>query len=409
MSIVPPAPAPSQTASTANGPIDDGLLARLFELGVDRRSFLKYCGVLTATLALPPSFAPRVAAAVAAADKPSMVYLAFQDCTGNAESMLRARNPDIASVILDLMSVDYQETVMAAAGEQSKQARDAAVGKGGHILVVEGSVPLGGDGYCTIGGESAQQILKKASKGAAAIINVGTCSAFGGLPAAHPNPTKAVAVGDVVSGVPIVNLPGCPMNVDNLTATIAHYLTFKALPARDSQQRPLFAYGDRIHDNCPRRGHFDAGQFAMAWGDEGHREGYCLYRLGCKGPSTFHNCPILKWNGGTQWPIGAGHGCVGCSEAGFWDTMTPFYDRLPHIEGFGVDSTAEKLGLTVVGATAVGFGLHGVGKTLQNKLGRNGGERSTVDGTEGSTDLGSAGFGSSPAGRDNPDGKAGPA
>jgi hydrogenase small subunit len=363
------------TAAAAPSASPD-LFGRLLEHGVDRRSFLKYCGVLTATLALPPAFTPKVAHALGTAARPTMVYLAFQDCTGNAESMLRARNPDIATLILDLLSVDYQETIMAAAGQQSRDARDAAVAKGGHIVVVEGSIPTGGDGYCTIGGESAEQIMRNAAKGAVAIINVGTCSAFGGLPAAHPNPTGAVAVGDVVSGVPIVNLPGCPMNADNLTATIAHYLTFTALPARDNQNRPLFAYGDRIHDNCPRRGHFDAGQFAMAWGDEGHRKGHCLYKLGCKGPSTFHNCPIQKWNGRTNWPIGAGHGCVGCSEAGFWDTMTPFYDRLPHITGFGVDATAEQIGLAVVGATAVGFGLHGAGKILQHTLGQRASTRS---------------------------------
>ena len=347
----------------------DTIAARLFAASIDRRRFLKYCAVVTGTLALPPSFAPSVASALETKTRPTMVWLEFQDCAGDSEALLRARNPSVADLILDVLSLDYHETVMAAAGHQAEAARDAAVKRGGHLVVVEGSIPLGaGGGYCTIGGQSAEQIMRQAAKGAAAIINVGTCSAYGGIPAASPNPTQAVAVGDIITDVPIVNLPGCPVNVDNLTATVVHYITFGALPPMDDKGRPLFAYGQRIHDNCPRRGHFDAGQFALAWGDEGHRNGYCLYRLGCKGPSTFHNCPTQQWNARTSWPIGAGHGCVGCSEPAFWDDLTPIYDRLPHAAGAGLDATAEKLGLAVVGATAVGFGAHGIGKMVQHKL-----------------------------------------
>lgn len=360
---------PATTLVTDEAQPGDTIAGRLFAANVDRRSFLKYCAVVTGVLALPPAFAPRIAQALEQKARPTVVWLELQDCAGDSESLLRARNPSVADLILDVLSLDCHETVMAAAGHQAEAARDAAVARGGHLVVVEGSVPLGaGGGYCTIGGQSAEQILRAAAKGAAAIINVGTCSAYGGIPAASPNPTKAVAVGDIISDVPIINLPGCPMNVDNLTATVVHYLTFGGLPPVDDKGRPLFAYGSRIHDNCPRRGHFDAGQFALAWGDEGHRNGYCLYRLRCKGPSTFHNCPTVQWNGSTNWPIGAGHGCVGCSEPAFWDDLTPIYDRLPHVAAAGLDLTAEKLGLTVVGATALGFGAHGVGKIVQHKL-----------------------------------------
>ena len=145
------------------------------------------------------------------------------------------------------------------------------------------------------------------------------------------------------------------------------YVLEKGIPDLDSNGRPKMFYGELVHDNCPRRGHFDAGQFALEWGDEGHRAGWCLYRLGCKGPSTWHNCPIMRWNDATSWPIGAGHGCVGCSEPGFWDTMTPFYDRLPHVAAAGLDLTADKIGAAVVGATAVGFAAHGVGKLIQGR------------------------------------------
>ena len=366
----------SPARATDTEPAADGtprprraLADRLQAAGIERRAFLKYCSVLTGILALPPAFAPRIAEALTADDRPALVWLEFQDCAGDTESFLRARDPSVAEIIFDVLSVDYHETLMAAAGSQAEEAREAAVEQGGHILVVEGSVPLGAGGvYCTIGGRTAEQILKASAQNAAAVINVGTCSAYGGLPAAAPNPTGAVGVEDVIEGVPVLNLPGCPMNVDNLTAAVAHYLTFKELPARDDLGRPLFAYGDRIHDICPRRGYFDAGQFAVEWGDEGHRKGWCLYRLGCKGPRTFHNCPVIQWNGTTNWPIGAGHGCLGCSEPDFWDELSPFYRRLPRQAGAGADANTEKNGLVAVGASAAPFAAQRVGKVVQRRI-----------------------------------------
>lgn len=350
--------------------VDDGaFFSRLAERGVTRRRFLQYCAGLTAVLALPTRYAARVAEALAKVDKPGLIWLEFQDCAGNTESFLRARDPSVGDLVLDLLSVDYHETIMAAAGDQAEDAKKVAMDKGPYLVVVEGSIPTGADGaYCTVGGKSAEQLLKEAAKGSVGIVAVGTCAAFGGLPAASPNLTSAVGVSDVVSGVPIVNLSGCPANAENITATLVHFLTFGALPPTDGQNRPLFAYGERIHDACQRRAHFDAGQFALEWGDEGHRKGWCLYKLGCKGPETFHNCPVARWNGGTSWPVQSGHGCVGCSEPHFWDTMSPFYERLPRVPGFGVESSADRIGLGVVAGTAIAFAAHGVGKAVQNKV-----------------------------------------
>lgn len=361
------------TGTTATQvPAQGGGPGVLGALGVSRRSFLTWSARITAVLALPPAFTPQVAQAVEAAvtadEKPTLVWFEFQDCTGDTESFLRARNPGVSDLILDMVSVDYQETIMAGAGAQAEASLAEALKRGGHIVVVEGSVPLGEDGaYCVIAGRSAVQHLEEAVKGAAAVINVGSCSAFGGLPAAAPNPTGAVAVSDVVGGVPMINLPGCPANVDTITATLVHYLTFSELPPTDHLDRPLFAYGQRIHDNCSRRGHFDAGQFALAFGDEGHRKGWCLYKLGCKGPSTWHNCSTQQWNGGVSWPVQAGAPCVGCSEPAFWDTMTPIYARLPEVSGVGQDLSAEKLGLGLVGATAVGATVHGIVKVARTR------------------------------------------
>lgn len=333
------------------------------ERGVSRRDFMKFCTAMSAALALPVTFAPRIARALDEVKRPTLVWLEFQDCAGNTEALLRATNPTVAELVLDVLSVDYHETIMAAAGRQAEEvlAKVIKEQKGKYIAVVEGSIPLKDGGvYCCVGGKSALDIAREVCGNAFATIAVGSCAAFGGIPAAAPNPTGAVGVKDAVPGATVLNLPGCPLNPDNLTATVVHYLTFGKLPAMDSKGRPLFAYGKRIHDACERRPHFDAGQYVEQWDDNDHKKGHCLYKMGCKGPETYHNCPTQRYNEKTSWPVGSGHGCVGCSEPNFWDTMTPFYRRLPHVPGFGVEQTADKIGAGLAIATAAAFAAHGI-------------------------------------------------
>lgn len=343
-------------------PIPEEVLEKWETRGVSRRDFIKFCSAMTATLALPAAFIPKVARAIEDNRVP-VIWLEFQDCAGDTEALLRANQPTVAKLVLELISLEYHETIMAAAGHQAEAAKEQAMEKykGKYIAVVEGAIPAGDGGvYCTVGGKSAIDTIKKVCGNAAATIAVGNCATFGGIPAAAPNPTGAISVEQAVPGATVINLPGCPLNTDNLTATIVHFLTFGKLPATDRQNRPLFAYGKRIHDNCERRAHFDAGQYAENFNDAGHRNGFCLYKLGCKGPETFHNCPTIRYNEGTSWPVMAGHGCIGCAEAGFWDTMTPFYRRLPQVPGFGIEATADKIGIGLAAATAVAFGAHGV-------------------------------------------------
>lgn len=288
--------------------------------GVSRRDFLKFCTMMAGVLAMPQGYANRIANALAAPKRTPVIWLEFQDCAGNSEALLRSSRPTVSELILDVLSVDYNETIMAAAGEQAEAAKKASIDAGGYLLVVEGSIPTGADGaYCCIAGKSAMQLLEEAASNAVAVVAIGSCAAFGGVPMTSPNPTGAAPVSGFIKDKPVLNLPGCPVNPVNLTATIVHFLTFGELPAMDDLHRPLFAYGARIHDNCPRRGHFDAGEFTVAWGDEGHRKGWCLYKMGCKGPITFHNCPAVGYNENTSWPIKAGHGCIACSEPNFWE------------------------------------------------------------------------------------------
>jgi len=332
--------------------------------GVSRREFMGFCTMVASALALPRILGATIAEALENAKKPVLVWLEFQDCAGNSESFLRAGRPTVADVVLDTLSVDYHETIMAAAGHQAEEALARAVrdNKGGFLAVVEGSIPTGADGvYCTIGGRSALQIAREVCGEAAATIAIGTCAAFGGLPAAAPNPTGALGVADAVPGLKeLINLPACPANVENLTALIVYYLTFKHWPPLDRYRRPLFAYGKSIHDNCERRAHFDAGQYVEDWGDDGHRIGYCLYKMGCKGPVTFQNCPNVRWNDGTNWPIGCGHPCIGCAEPDFWDKMTPFYKHLQGVPGFGLHSDVDRVGIAATAGVGAAFAAHGL-------------------------------------------------
>jgi hydrogenase small subunit len=316
----------NSTLSESGSPAFD---ERLAQRGVSRRQFLKFCGAMAATLALPAHYTGRIAHALATAARPPLVWLGFQDCTADTESFLRASQPDVATLLLETLSLNYHETIMVPAGRMSEKSlsdtvRDYA---GQYICVVEGSIPTGNGGaYCAIGGRTAISIAQEVCSQALATLAVGTCAWEGGLAAAAPNPTGAVGVKDAVPGLKtLINLPGCPANVANITATIVHFLTFKQWPPTDGSGRPLAFYGNEIHEECPRHDHYEKDQFVLAWGDQGHRQGWCLFQMGCRGPDTKHNCPQVKWNDGTNWPIGAGHGCLGCSEQRFWDRHSPFY------------------------------------------------------------------------------------
>jgi hydrogenase small subunit len=288
--------------------------------------------------------------------------------------LLRAAHPTVADLILDSISLNYHETLMAAAGRQAEDALTRTVhdNAGKYIALVEGSIPSGAEGaYCTIGGRAGLDIAREICGGAAATIAIGTCASFGGLPAARPNPTGALSVADAVPGVKnLINMSACPANAENITALIVYYLTLKRWPPLDQYRRPLFAYGKAIHDNCERRAHFDAGQYVEAWGDEAHRQGHCLYKMGCKGPATSQNCPVVRWNEGANWPIGCGHPCIGCAEPNFWDTMTPFYQRLPNVAGFAVGGWIDPVGIGLTGLVAAGAVAHGVGEIMRLRSGR---------------------------------------
>jgi hydrogenase small subunit len=289
--------------------------------GVTRRDFLRFCTATTAALGLPAALTSRVAAALEQARRPSVIWLPFQECTGCTESITRAHGATLESLIFEAISLDYQHTLQAAAGDAAERAREQAMKDhwGRYLLIVDGSIPTGNPGYSTIAGHDNLSMLREAADGAAAIVALGSCAAFGGIPGARPNPTGAVSVADVVKDKPIVNVSGCPPIPVVITAVLTQYVTFGTLPELDALGRPKAFYGQTIHDRCYRRPFYERGQFADSFDDEGARLGWCLYKLGCRGPTTYNACATVKWNNGTSFPIEAGHGCIGCAEPGFWD------------------------------------------------------------------------------------------
>jgi len=299
--------------------------------GVSRRDFMKFCTFLTATMGLSSSFVPKVAEVFAQpAQRPPVVWLHLGECTGCTEATLRSMYPWIDQLVLDVLDIEYHETIMAAAGKQAEENLHNAVEKykGKFICVVEGAVATKFNGaYGKVGGKTFLQIAKEVCTKAAGVICIGQCSAYGNIPAAKPNPGGYKGVGEVL-GIKTVNIAGCPPNPINFVGTVVNYLLLGKLPALDDLGRPQFAYGQTIHDNCPRRGHYDNEEFVKEFGSEEAALGYCLFKVGCRGPETYNNCSIVKFNDGTSWPVQAGHPCIGCSQPDFWDKFTPFYQEL---------------------------------------------------------------------------------
>lgn len=297
------------------------LASELQRHGISRRTFLKFCTSMASAMALTPAAAAQMAETLVNIKRQSVIWLSFQECTGCTESITRSHKPSLESLIFDFISLDYHHTLQAASGSAAEEAREQAMhdNKGKYILVVDGSIPLKDEGvYSTIAGITNLDMLQQVAKDAAAIVAVGTCATYGGLPKASPNPTGAVSVSDIITDKPIINIPGCPPIPVVMTGVLAHVLTF-GIPELDDLKRPKAFFGDTIHDRCYRRPFYDRGQFAKSFDDEGARKGWCLYEIGCKGPTTHNACATVKWNEGTSFPIQSGHGCLGCSEPDFWD------------------------------------------------------------------------------------------
>jgi len=302
----------------------DNLEAAMESLDIGKQEVNSWISMVTASMQLHPNFEQVIGGALSNLNKVPIVWLELSDCSGNSEAFIKSTNPAVEDLIFDYISLDYHEMIMSASGDQSETILDDIIKnqKGEYILIVEGAIPMAMDGkFLRIGpkGETGIELLRKTAKDAALVLAVGSCALDGGVVAAAPNPTGAVGVAEALNRDDIINLPGCPTNPTNIVGTLLSYIMFEELPLLDKHNRPLWAYEGRIHDNCERRGHYELGEFVKEWGDEGAKKGYCLFEMGCKGPYANVNCPTMKFNQGTSWPVQAGHGCMACTEKGFFD------------------------------------------------------------------------------------------
>jgi hydrogenase small subunit len=325
--------------------------------GISRRSFVKFCSLTAASMGLGEAGAQQMQQAMQTKPRLPVIWLHGLECTCCSESFIRSSHPLAKDAVLSMISLDYSDTLMAAAGHQAEQALEDTIKKykGNYILAVEGNPPLADDGiYCIPGGKPFVEKLRHAAKDCKAIISWGSCASWGCVQAAKPNPTRATPVHKVITDKPIIKVPGCPPIAEVMTGVVTYILTFDRLPDLDAQGRPKMFYSQRVHDKCYRRPHFDAGQFVEKFDDAGAKQGFCLYKVGCKGPTTYNACSATRWNEGLSFPIQSGHGCIGCSEDDFWD-KGGFYNHLTTLQVPGIagaEGTADRLGL----AAAVGAG-----------------------------------------------------
>ena len=337
--------------------------------GVSRRAFLGFCATTAAAMGLDASELPKVVEALEQKPRLPVIWLHGLECTCCSESFLRSSHPLAQDIVLNLISLDYDDTLQAAAGEQVEKIRKdlierAKKGEAKYVLAVEGNAPLKDGGvYCTVGGETFEQVLRETAAHAEFVIAWGSCACNGCVQAANPNPTGAVPVHAMIHDKPIVKVPGCPPIAEVMTGVLTYVLTFGRLPELDRIGRPKMFYQQRLHDRCGRRAFFDNGQFVEAWDDDGAKKGWCLYKMGCRGPTTYNACASVKWNGGTSWPVGSGHGCLGCSEEKFWDDG-PFYERLSHTVVPGIEASPQKIGVVLTAAAAAGVAAHLAGLAI---------------------------------------------
>ncbi len=332
----------------------------LTEHGIGRREFLQFCAISAAAMGLEATMVDQVVEAMETKPRIPVIWLHGLECTCCSESFIRSSHPIAQDIVLNMISLDYDDTLQAAAGHQCEAIRKKLIEEhpGEYVLAVEGNAPTKDGGvYCTVGGETFESILHETAAHAKFVVAWGSCASNGCVQAAHPNPTGAKPVHELIHDKPVINVPGCPPIAEVMTGVLTYVLTFGKLPELDRQGRPKAFYGQRIHDKCYRRANFDAGQFVESWDDEGAKKGWCLYKMGCRGPTTYNACSKMMWNGGVSFPIGSGHGCIGCSENGFWDNG-PFYERLSSIPVPGIDSTADQIGLTAAAVVAGGVALH---------------------------------------------------
>lgn len=369
--------------------------------GITRRRFLEFCGAVAVAAGLSASAAPRVAHAleesVIGAKTGNLfpvLWIEGASCTGCTESFAQIETPDVGKVVLELISLNYSDVLSAGAGHSLELAKEQTIQNGNYVVVYEGAITQGfGSNTLRVAMETGEEILVHAAENAAAVIALGSCAVNGGWMAAYPNPAEATGVAGILKkhsiATPVVNIPGCPANPEWLMSVLVQVLMMggdQALVAGDvpavvnllgldDQAKPKGIFGQTIHDNCERRGHFENGEFVYKFGSKEEELGYCLYPLGCKGPQTYSNCGVTLWNNRRSWCIQAGSPCLGCCEANpndpgdnWVEVNTPFYERHRdlHIGNWFFQPTL--VAGVITGVVAAALVIHGFGMKASGRM-----------------------------------------
>ncbi|MDY6934017.1 MAG: hydrogenase small subunit [Spirochaetota bacterium] len=289
---------------------------------LNRRDFLKLFGGTVAALSIPSAVLEGCKKEIQKAiEATPVIWLQGQSCSGCSVSLLNTTKPDAATLITKYISLNFHQTISAGTGHVLIDVIEDALKKKrkDFILVVEGSIPTKGNEYCTLGIVKDDHVdiekwVSELGNNAKAVIAVGTCAAFGGIPAARGNVTGAKSVIDILPKRSIINVPGCPPHPDWITGTIVHYLLY-GKPELDEFNRPKYFFAKTVHDMCEHLPKYKKGEFAQFWGDEG-----CLYLLGCLGIDSNCDIPKRKWMDGVSSCTDCGSGCIGCTEKVFPDT-----------------------------------------------------------------------------------------
>ena len=356
--------------------------------GVTRRSFMKLCGTIAVAAGLSELAAPRVASAlknsVIGATKGNLypvIWIEGASCTGCTESFAQVETPDPAEVVLELLSLNYSETLSAAAGWSMEEAKEQTIESGNYVLVYEGAVLEGWGGQALrVADKPGTEHLIEAAKNAKTVVALGSCAVNGGWLGAHPNSSDALGVEQFLkkSGieVPVVNVPGCPANPEWLVSVLVDVIMLDSKQLKlTSDNKPEGIFGQTIHDNCERRGHFENGEFVYKFGSEEEAKGYCLYPLGCRGPQTKSTCGITMWNNRRSWCVQAGSPCIGCCEANpndpgdnWVEVNTPFYKRHRDLRIGDWMVQPGTIALTLTGLVAAALVVHGFGMKATGRM-----------------------------------------
>jgi hydrogenase small subunit len=292
---------------------------------LNRRDFLRLTGGAAALAACPSAILRRLSGPLQEAVRSRPVYwLQGQSCSGCSVSLLNASSPDFATLVTRSLQVDFHQTVCGGTGAalMGVLERAEADQRKDFLLVLEGSIPVASPLFCTLGERQGvprdfADWIRALGANAAALVAVGTCAAFGGIPASGPrpagvSPTGAVPFSKLFPERTILRIPGCPPHPDWIAGTLVHWL-LQGLPALDNLGRPKMFFEASVHEKCARLPDFEADRYARTWGNPG-----CLYELGCLGPDTVCDIPTRRWLG-VQSCTDGGAGCIGCTEPGFPD------------------------------------------------------------------------------------------